>query len=142
MNKPESQINTLEEYMLPSQKANLAEILIMGEKWKEEGERLEEHRWERFSGEDFRKRCQGYESLLKQREEENKVILRAFKYDEWAPQTKRKFLEMYVNDLLIYSRDYIPVGQGVIVYLDSDRNDQLLRSENNRMTLRGLAPDI
>jgi len=133
MNKPRQQIQPLQEHLTPSQKSTLVGALTFGEQWKEIGEMCREDWRISNNGNDFRLRLWHYPQLLKNREKENEASLEALNYHIRSDQARKKFLEEYVNDYLIYNWEPVEGGDSESVILrDIEQLDHL---DNKRMTL-------
>ncbi len=77
----DNSINTLEQYMLPSQKANLVKILEMGENWKKEGAAQKAECAIEWSI--YRARRRNLKSLYAAREKEHEEELHNVGYYNW-----------------------------------------------------------
>ncbi len=91
--------------MTPSQNANLVNVLVVGEKRKEEGDRLEREWWDRCDGNEFRSRQKHYPYLVELWKMKYHKELRSLWYFTRSEQARQKFLQEFAMKMIIYDRD-------------------------------------
>ncbi len=99
----ETSIHELEKYLALAQNANLAEILMVGEKRKKEGEVMKQKWWEwGKTWDEYRARRGAYDTLCTKREKKQHKHLEKIGYFGRNGMPKKKFLHEFAQTAILY----------------------------------------